>query len=222
MKAYFKTAGKIALGTFVASTLAACSYFHPELDRPVETGNTMDQFNSLEKHAPIYTNVNISYEFEYVAHQNSEEKGQEFWLYKGRLDDMTNRFIQMSYAEIEEDQRPPAGAVITQGRKRITGYDTCVSKTREMTEDVADFYGDAVNNLDTYVLDANAPKTDLFVRRFIENDTPENARRLEAVYYVSLDELGYSCDSLNVNDGEIQEMLAEWRAEALRSFEIIG
>ncbi|MTI09285.1 hypothetical protein [Curvivirga aplysinae] len=222
MKSYFKYAGKIALYTIAVTSLTACAFFHPELDRPVEMGNTIDQFNSIEKYSPVYVNVNISYEFEFVDHEDFEEKGEEIWIYKGRMDDMKNRYMQLSYTEIDADQTPPPGAVITQGRKRVTGYDTCITKNRDLSADEKVLFGDAINNLDTYALSDDMPKTDLFVRRFIENNTPEDARRLEAVYFISLDELGYKCADFDTNNEVMLEMLADWRAESLRSFEIIG
>lgn len=211
----------VAAVTMLTMGLTAC-VDELQKEHPIATGNTIDEWGQLDKAAPDYSNVNVSYEFDYIYTLLEEETGREFWIYKGRIEDRLNRYLQLSYVPEIEGEVIPAGQVITQGRLRVTSFDSCIPASLEMSERQDKLFGESLASMKRLV---GVSGTDMFIRRFISNMTEEGSRRLEAVYFVSLDDVGLKCTDItgdNASNEDIQEMLGDWKDDALRSFEIIG
>lgn len=216
-----RTVKTIALITLLTTGLSACAD-ELQKEHPIATGNTIDEWGQLDKAAPVYSNVNVSYEFDYIYTMQEEETGRQFWIYKGRMEDRLNRYLQLSYVPEIEGEIIPAGQVITQGRLRVTSFDTCVPASLEMNERQDKLFGESLSSMKRMV---GVSGTDMFIRRFISNMTEEGSRRLEAVYFVSLDDVGLKCTDVtgeNASNSDVQEMLGDWKDDALRAFEIIG
>lgn len=217
----FKTVKAASVVTMLSIGLTACAT-ELEKEHPIATGNTIDEWGQLDKAAPVYSNVNISYEFDYIYTLLEEETGREFWIYKGRIEDRLNRYLQLSYVPEIEGEIIPPGQVITQGRLRVTSFDTCVPASLEMSERQNKLFGESLASMKRLV---GVSGTDMFIRRFISNMTEDGSRRLEAVYFISLDDVGLKCSDVtgdNASNEDVKEMLSDWKDDALRAFEIIG
>lgn len=219
MRSLYNVGKKLAVLGAASAMVAAC-WWHPELDRPVVLGNTMDQFNSMDRIAPQNVNVNISYEFEHVSEFHDEETGNDIWIYRGRLEDMKNRYILAAYVPELEDDEIPAGQILTQGRARVTAIDTCAPASGELDEEQAPLFGKVV---DEFKAHSGAGSSDLFVRRMIANATEEGGRRLEVTYFVDVSAEGQTCPEVNdFSNEEWNALLNDLRDESTRSFEVIG
>ncbi len=217
-----KTNLSISIKAFLLSCLLVLTIGcqRPELDRPIVTGNTLDQWNRLDKTAPDHANVNISYEFEYRNAFLDEETNEEVWVYKGRVSDRLNRYVLAVYSPLD-DNLPP-GQVITQGRLRMTSYDACISSSKELDEKQSELFS---KNITTMASLTGETGKDMFIRRFVSNITQEGSRQLEIVFIVLLDEEIIRCNQLTedfLTKEEIFEILSGWKDEGLRTFEIIG